>query len=130
MAMNSRFFSHIDERPLLTNAGVPGWNNPEDQGAMKVLISSMTGSTDINLGIGWLQAGEIHKLHHHPNEAEFYYILEGSSTIRVGDEVECVRAGSVVYIPAGVSHNIVNDSGSVCVILFGYNHPEYENVWD
>ncbi|GAH96631.1 unnamed protein product, partial [marine sediment metagenome] len=60
--------------------------HPRDQGKLKELISEKTGSTDIHLGLGWAEPGEVHLLHHHAKVAEFYYVLEGSAEIIVGDE--------------------------------------------
>jgi len=97
---------------------------------MKILVSSETGSRDLYLGIGWLQPGEIHLSHHHIRESEFYFVVEGSPTVTVGDKTETMSPGGVAYIPAGVSHSIENRSPSQCAILFGYNYPEYDNFWD
>lgn len=124
---------HIDDVGFITNADYHRKKDdfhPRDQGRFKQLISDETGSKDINLGIGWLEPGEIHILHHHPKASEFYYVLEGSSEITVGDEKVQARAGTVCYIPAGVSHKIVNNTRETCVVLFGYNYPTYRSVWD
>jgi quercetin dioxygenase-like cupin family protein len=122
-------FTHIDELESMRNADMPS-GDPRDQGVAKHLILEETGSTDISLGIGWLKPGEVHILHHHPKASEFYYIIEGSSEITVDDEVEQVRPGSAVYMPAGAKHKIVNNTDKTCVILFGYNYPKYTSIWD
>ena len=122
-------FTHIDDVPLIKNVDVPG-ADPRDEGIFKELITEETGSTDIYLGIGWLKAGEVHILHHHPKASEFYYIVDGSSEITVEDETEQVRPGSVIYIPAGAKHKIVNNTDKTCVVLFGYNVPKHVCVWD
>jgi len=123
-------FIHIDDSPLYINTDIPG-QDPRDQGTAKRLITKeLVGSTDLRLGIGWLKPGEIHLLHHHPKASEFYYILEGSSEITVDDETQQVKSGSAIYIPAGAKHRIVNNTEEICVVLFGYNYPEYESVWD
>lgn len=122
-------FTHIDDAPLIRNVDVPG-ADPRDEGIFKELITEETGSTDLYLGIGWLKAGEVHILHHHPKASEFYYIVDGSSEIIVDDETEQVRPGSVIYIPAGAKHKIVNNTDKTCVVLFGYNVPQHVCIWD
>jgi uncharacterized cupin superfamily protein len=49
---------------------------------------------------------------HHSNE-EMFYIVEGTGTCRIGDDVFPVRAGDVIAAPAGdgsTAHQIVNTS--------------------
>jgi mannose-6-phosphate isomerase-like protein (cupin superfamily) len=43
-------------------------------------------------------------LHMHHNEDETMYVLEGSYTFFVGDQVIKATAGAVVYLPKGVPH--------------------------
>lgn len=122
-------FTHIDDLEFIRNVDIPG-QDPRDQGIFKQLISEETGSTDINLGIGWLKPGEVHILHHHPKASEFYYIIEGSCEITVDDETKQVKLGTAVYMPAGAKHKIVNNTDKTCIILFGYNYPKYISIWD
>jgi len=39
------------------------------------------------------------------SEDEVYYVVGGRGSIRVGDEDRALQAGSVVFVPAGVSHH-------------------------
>jgi uncharacterized cupin superfamily protein len=51
---------------------------------------------------------------HHANE-EMFFIVEGSGTCRIGEEVFAVRAGDVIAAPAGggpAAHQIVNTSAA------------------
>jgi len=119
---------HLEEVPMVTNADTTG--NPKDEGRWKSLIDKEKGSKDLSLGIGWLRPGEVHLLHHHEDASEFYYVLEGSGTITVGDEVAKATPGTAVYIPAGDTHGIINDGEEEMVVLFGYNKPEWTSIWD
>ncbi|MEU1183295.1 cupin domain-containing protein [Streptomyces sp. NPDC005820] len=42
-------------------------------------------------------------LHYHRSD-QLYYLMTGSMKVRLGDEVHQVRAGSLVFIPAGLAH--------------------------
>ena len=105
--------------------------NPKDQGRSKTLISSeLNESDDLRVGVGWLEPGEVHILHHHPDASEFYYIAEGSAKITVGDRVFDTKPGTAIYIPTEDKHKIVNDGEQTLVVLFGYNRGRYHTIWD
>lgn len=123
------YFTRPEDLPLIHNTELEGASE-RDEGVFKWLISPETGSDDLEVGIGWLKPGEVHILHHHLDESEFYYVLEGSSTITVNGQAERVLPSASVYIPAGVTHSIVNDSEGMCVLLFGYNMHCRTTVFD
>jgi quercetin dioxygenase-like cupin family protein len=43
-------------------------------------------------------------LHVHTNEAEAFYLLDGTMTYRAGDELHELSAGSFMYLPKGLPH--------------------------
>jgi len=58
----------------------------------------------------------------HTNTVEHeQYVLRGSATVRIGGETHRVKAGDVVFIPAGVPHDYAADEGAepfefLCVV--------------
>lgn len=58
----------------------------------------------------------------HTNSVEHeQYVLRGSARVQIGEDVHHVKAGDVVYIPAGVPHNYQADDGAepfefLCVV--------------
>src|SRR5688572_863328 len=59
-------------------------------------------------------AAEVHhveidnaKLHYHERTDEFYYVIDGSGTMVLGDEEIEVHKGVVVYVPRGTKHKAV-----------------------
>lgn len=61
-------------------------------------------------------AGEVHhvriqdaKLHYHAKTDEFYYVIDGSGTMRLDDAEIPLSKGVVVYIPRGVKHKAWGD---------------------
>lgn len=58
----------------------------------------------------------------HTNTVEHeQYVLRGSARVRIGGETHHVRAGDVVFIPAGVPHDYQADEGAepfefLCVV--------------
>ena len=61
----------------------------------------------------------------HTNTVEHeQYVLRGSARVEIGGEVHQVKAGDVVFIPAGVPHNYQADEGEeafefLCVVPNG-----------
>ncbi len=47
----------------------------------------------------------------HADREEAYYIISGQAFVTVGDEEEMLGAGSVAFIPRGVSHAYRNVGG-------------------
>jgi mannose-6-phosphate isomerase-like protein (cupin superfamily) len=65
-----------------------------------------------------LLPGEALKPHITPVDV-FMYILEGTATVGIGEEVEEVEADSVVESPKGIVHYIANKSDKPVRILVG-----------
>ncbi len=66
----------------------------------------------------------------HDDAAEWYYFLQGNGWVTVGDETQEVGPGTAVYIPIGEKHNIVNSNKEMMVVLFGYNKPKFNLIYD
>jgi quercetin dioxygenase-like cupin family protein len=53
-------------------------------------------------------------------EDEVYYVVAGSGQISVGDEVRDVRAGSIVFVAAGVPHRFHDITSELTLlVVFG-----------
>lgn len=66
---------------------------------------------------GWQSA-----VHRHANEAELFYVTEGTLEVYVRDTVHEATAGSTVWIPANTAHSIFVSSPKVralCVVTPG-----------
>jgi quercetin dioxygenase-like cupin family protein len=50
-------------------------------------------------------------LHYHPNQEEYFKILHGEVTVRIGNELKVLRAGDELHIPAGTHHGMWNPTG-------------------
>lgn len=58
-----------------------------------------------------LKPGEALKLHVTPVDA-FFYVLEGTGKVEIGEEVEQVGADMLVHSPARIPHRLFNDGSS------------------
>lgn len=63
-----------------------------------------------------LQPGESLKPHKTPVDV-FFFVLEGTPTIHIGDESEVCSVDSLIESPAHVVHYISNASGSLARVL-------------
>lgn len=61
--------------------------------------------------------GGTNKPHMHRDQEQIYMVLRGSSTVMVGEEKRTAKAGDVIYLPAGLSHAVFNETKKPCVIL-------------
>ncbi len=58
--------------------------------------------------------------HIHTREDEFFYVLDGSFEIRIGDDVHKVGPGGFAFVPRGTVHNFRNTAETPSRILVGF----------
>jgi quercetin dioxygenase-like cupin family protein len=58
--------------------------------------------------------------HFHTREDEFFYVIDGSFEIRIGDELHAVGPGGFAYVPRGTVHNFRNTADTPSRILVGF----------
>jgi len=74
---------------------------------------------DLSVGLYVLAAGQPDLQQPH-TEDEVYYVVAGSGQISVDDEVRDVRAGSIVFVGAGVPHRFHDITSELTLfVVFG-----------
>lgn len=58
--------------------------------------------------------------HIHTREDEFFYVLDGTFEIRIGDQVHRIGPGGFAYVPRGTVHNFANTADTPSRILIGF----------
>ena len=58
--------------------------------------------------------------HLHTREDEFFWVLDGSFEIRIGDEVHALGPGGFAFVPRGTVHNFRNTAETPSRILVGF----------
>jgi quercetin dioxygenase-like cupin family protein len=58
--------------------------------------------------------------HIHTTEDEFFFVLDGSFEIRIGDDTHALGPGGFAYVPRGTVHNFHNASETPSRILVGF----------
>jgi quercetin dioxygenase-like cupin family protein len=58
--------------------------------------------------------------HVHTREDEFFYVIDGTFDIRIGDEVHALGPGGYAFVPRGTAHNFRNTAETPSRILVGF----------
>ena len=58
--------------------------------------------------------------HIHTREDEFFYVLDGTFEVRIGDERHALGAGGYAYVPRGTVHNFRNTAATPSRLLVGF----------
>ena len=59
-------------------------------------------------------------------EGEMFYVLCGKGCIRVGEEEEELTPGTAIWVPPGVTHQLLNNSNKTLKILWVLSPPGRE----
>ena len=88
--------------------------------AAKRIRKKLLGSSRIVAELLCYEPGQSTPVHHHPQQDEVYYVLEGSGKISTGNngakQETQVEPKSLIFVPAGTPHGLVADSRMV--VLF------------
>jgi mannose-6-phosphate isomerase-like protein (cupin superfamily) len=58
--------------------------------------------------------------HLHTREDEFFFVLDGTFEVRIGDEVHTLGPGGHAYVPRGTVHNFRNTAETPSRMLVGF----------
>jgi quercetin dioxygenase-like cupin family protein len=58
--------------------------------------------------------------HMHTREDEFFFVLDGTFEVRIGDEIHTLGPGGYAYVPRGTVHNFRNIAETPSRILVGF----------
>ena len=61
-------------------------------------------------GLNCLLPGQSQRLHDHPDQDKFYFVLEGKGLFTAGEESQECGAGELILAPAAIPHGVVNES--------------------
>ena len=96
------------KHPLTTGVLVRGRDDAPASWAMGSLFERLASSQEtegaFGLSLVAQPPGTATPLHVHTQEAEAFYVLEGTLTYRAGEEFHRLAAGSFIYLPPRVPH--------------------------
>lgn len=78
-----------------------------------------------NLAITWVEGapGSMQAVHGHPDNEQVYIIVRGRGVMQIGDEMEEVREGTLVFIPPGAAHALKNTGDEPLVFVSATSPP-------
>jgi len=82
----------------------------------KIDVREMYNKESAQVMLMALKSGESLKPHKTPVDV-FFYILEGTPTIHIGNESEICETDSLIESPANIVHYISNDSDNLARIM-------------
>jgi mannose-6-phosphate isomerase-like protein (cupin superfamily) len=68
-------------------------------------------------GLNAFEPDQEHAAHTHQGQDKLYVILEGTGTLRIGDQSETLSAGDAAFAPSGVVHSIRNPGPERLVVM-------------
>jgi uncharacterized cupin superfamily protein len=93
-------------------------------------LSSFGGGSQLSVSMEVLQPGkQANQFHYHMLEEEHVFILDGSLTLRLGEQSHVMTAGQYVCFPAGqaVGHALLNHTSQPCRYLV-FGNPQAHDV--
>lgn len=99
-------------------------------GTLRWLCSqALSPGAEQTLGTCEIRPGARNPVHYHPNCEELLYMLSGTGRHSFdGEEIE-LRAGSLIRIPAGVRHNLVNTGNEPITCLISFSTGDRQTVF-
>ncbi|HET6503957.1 MAG TPA: cupin domain-containing protein [Amycolatopsis sp.] len=98
-------------------AGVGGFSG---MGVRWLVTSATVGSAGVVVATSVFQPGGRHEPHRHPHAAEFFLLVYGSGEHCAPRGPIRLRAGDLVFVPAGEWHGYRTDPGTVTRAIYGY----------
>lgn len=81
--------------------------------------STLFENEHILVGLNCLEAGQAMEKHAHEVQCRFYMVLEGKGNVTIGEAQEETETGTVIWVPAGQPHRIVNTGRERLTLLVG-----------
>ena len=127
--------SELDPEPVVVGVDERDWETMQGEEASgpaavfyKTLISGgLTRSEDLTVGVAKIPPGAALAEHHH-RQAEVYLVLAGEGSVRVGDGVRPVRAGSAVFVPGDTVHSCENTGAHELRLAYVFAADSFEDV--
>ena len=84
------------------------WRDFEGANPEKFFKSTLWQGEHVMIGLNCLEPNQAQPVHAHAGADKFYFVLGGTGSFTVGEEVRTVEAGSVVIAPTGIPHGVTN----------------------
>jgi oxalate decarboxylase/phosphoglucose isomerase-like protein (cupin superfamily) len=101
-----------------------------DWGSLQWLCNgSIFPGTAQTVGICHLNSGASNPLHYHPNCEEILYVQQGRGKHLLDEQWVEIQPGSVVRIPLGMKHKLVNEGADTMITLIVFSSADRQTVF-
>ncbi|MBI2807214.1 MAG: cupin domain-containing protein [Planctomycetes bacterium] len=101
-----------------------------DWGTLQWLANAeLLPGTSQTLGICHLFGGKANPMHYHPNCEEILYVQQGTGRHLLDEHWIDVRPGSVVRIPIGMKHKLVNEGPDTMITIIAFSSGDRQTVF-
>ena len=84
------------------------WRDFEGANPEKFFKSTLWQGEHVMIGLNCLEPNQTQPVHAHAGADKFYFVIGGTASFTVGEEVKTVESGAVVVAPAGIPHGVTN----------------------
>jgi quercetin dioxygenase-like cupin family protein len=101
----------------------------DDYSSKMILDDEVAGAETVQINEGTLKGGGKTDGATHDQD-EIYYVVKGEAVLHLDDIASDVKAGSLVFIPAGVFHSLKNKSDTEAAVVFQQiaNHSKHKVI--
>lgn len=92
-------------------------------GSSIIKASPMTGTQGVVFVDDKMQPAGTSGIHEHLEADEFFYVLEGSGRMLLGDEEHMIQAGDFVFVPVATNHRVSSSADDPLHVLFIVDRP-------
>jgi quercetin dioxygenase-like cupin family protein len=91
--------------------------------------AKLSPGSPMTVGISHIAPGQKNPMHYHPNCEEVLYVFSGAGRHSLDGQEFDLRPGSLVRIPVGVKHNLVNTGAETLTCLVAFSSGQRETVF-
>lgn len=118
MSRRSKYVIRPEEVDAYSPANHTGTRN------RRLIGPRVNGARHLEIVLGEIEGDAGARAHAHPDLEQAAYILEGEASVQIDDETHEVKAGDLLYFPAGVFHDIKVTSPTIrLLVIYG---PPYD----
>lgn len=116
----------------IREADIEGVRAPKPHArTLKHLLSPWRdGSMRVWVGLSNIDPRSSSNRHRHDDKEEVFYVVSGSGEMVVGYEREAIQVGSLILVPPGSEHQLVNDNDEALTVLSVVSPPFNPSEFD
>lgn len=100
--------------------------SPASDGSYITKASPKTGTRGAVMFYDEMAAGETSGVHYHTKADEFFYVIKGRGTVKLGEQESLVEAGDTIVVFVGEDHRITSSHDEPLTVVYFLDRPGLE----